>query len=66
MMCSPKKHLLAGPMAHADCCHHGEHGPGHHFLSKKKKIEMLHKHIGMLKEKIEDIEEYIKELEGKS
>jgi hypothetical protein len=32
------------------------------FLSKKKKIEILKKHQAHLKEKIQDIEDYIEEL----
>jgi hypothetical protein len=65
MNCTPQKHVFLSHGGHGGCCHHGGHGPGHHFMSKKKKIEMLKKHIDMLNEKIEDIQEYIKELEGK-
>jgi hypothetical protein len=33
-------------------------------MSKKKKIKAYKKHIAMLRERIEDIEEYIKELDS--
>ncbi len=33
------------------------------FLSKKKKVEALKKHLASLEERAEDIREYIKEIE---
>lgn len=61
MKCGPViKHMTT-----EDCCCGSGHGHHGQFLSKKKKIEMLRKHADALKEKIEDIEEFIKELEGK-
>jgi polyhydroxyalkanoate synthesis regulator phasin len=35
---------------------------GHGYMSKKKKIEFLSGHLDRLKERVSDLEEYIKEL----
>ena len=67
MKCIPTQQHMGGHMGHmgfdACCCP----GMGHksHFLSKKKKVEMLQKHVDGLKEQIEDIEAYIAELKEK-
>jgi len=67
MNCIPIKQHHGGYREINQCCCGSAHGHGYqvHFLSKKKKIEMLNKHINILKEKIEDIEAYIEELGGK-
>ena len=42
------------------------YGMGPHFLSKKKRIELLNQHLDGLRERAKDIEDYIAELkEGK-
>ena len=51
--------------------HHGMgmccgHGIGSHFLSKKKKIEALKQHLANMRERVEDIEAYIAELQKKN
>lgn len=58
------------------CTHTGFHGGAGHgagcgcscnhqgvFLSKKKKVEALKKHLSLLEERAEDLREYIKEIE---
>lgn len=38
---------------------------GSHFLSKKKKIQLLEEHAEGLRERVKDIEDYITELKEK-
>lgn len=68
MKCIPTKQHMEGHMGHMgfdSCCCSPGMGSKPHFLSKKKKVEMLQKHVDGLKEQIEDIEAYIAEIKEK-
>ncbi len=45
------------------CFCHIQKGIDHKYFSKKKKIEALKKVKGVMKERIDDIDEFIKEVE---
>jgi hypothetical protein len=63
MCCTPHMHQ-EGKHIHAmvDCCGPALHGPMRHFMSKEKQKEALEKYVERLREEVEDIEAYIKEL----
>ena len=53
---------------HSDRCgHYANHytcGTGTRFLSKKKRVELLKEHLDRLREEVQDMEDYISEIEA--
>lgn len=66
MCCQTGRHHAFGNCGfHHSNRHFPGCGPGPHFLSKKKKIQLLEEHAEDLRERAKDIEDYLNELKEK-